>query len=61
MTDKACPECHLITTGNACPKCKTTGLSDDFGGLAIIFDPEGSAIAKVMKVEEKGRYAIKVR
>ncbi len=61
MTDKACPKCQLITTENACPKCKTTILSDDFGGLAIIFDPKASNIAKVMKIKEEGRYAIKVR
>ncbi len=61
MTESACPKCHLITTENACPRCKTTTLSEDFGGLAIIFDPEGSTIAKMMKAKEKGRYATKVR
>jgi len=29
--------------------------------MVIIFDPEKSAIAKAMKIEKKGRYAIKVR
>jgi len=61
MSEKACPKCHFITTGNICPKCKTPTLSDDFSGLAIIFDPKNSAIAKVMKAKEKGCYAIKVR
>lgn len=61
MTEKACSKCHLITTENTCPKCKTTTLSDDFSGLAIIFAPEDSTIAKAMKIDEKGRYAIKVR
>lgn len=61
MSEKACSKCHLITTENVCPRCKKPTLSDDFSGLAIIFDPEGSAIAKVMEVKEKGRYAIKVR
>jgi RNA polymerase subunit RPABC4/transcription elongation factor Spt4 len=36
-------------------------LSDDFGGLVIIFDPDNSAIAKAMDIKEKGRYALKVR
>ena len=44
-----------------CPKCRSTGLSDDFGGLVIVFDPAGSAIAQSLKVKEKGRYALKVR
>ncbi len=61
MSEKACSTCHVITTGNVCPRCKTTSLSDDFSGLVIIFDPENSAIAKAMNIKEKGRYALKVR
>ncbi len=61
MSEKACSTCRLITTGNICPKCKTPTLSDDFSGLVIIFDPEGSAIAKAINIKEKGRYALKVR
>lgn len=61
MSEKACPDCHLISHGPVCPNCKATGLSDDFSGLAIIFDPEGSAISQALKVEKKGRYALRVR
>jgi DNA-directed RNA polymerase subunit E" len=61
MSEKACPICHLITRENVCPRCKTSSLSDDFSGLVIMFDPEGSAIAKAMNIKEKGRYALKVR
>jgi len=61
MIEKACPTCHLITKENICPRCKTSSLSDDFGGLVIMFDSEGSAIAKAMNIKEKGRYALKVR
>jgi len=61
MSEKACRECHLISYGNVCPSCKASSLSDDFSGLIIIFDIEGSAIARVMKVKEKGRYALRVR
>ena len=61
MTAKACRECHLISHGSTCPKCKTVTMSDDFTGLVIIFDLKGSAIANAMKVEEKGRYALRVR
>jgi DNA-directed RNA polymerase subunit E" len=61
MTDKACANCHFITKENVCPKCKSTSLSEDFSGIVIMFDPEGSAIAKAMKIKEKGRYALKVR
>jgi len=57
---KACRECRTITTKPVCPKCKAA-LSDDFSGLAIVMDAEGSEIAKVMKITEKGRYALRVR
>ena len=61
MSEKACANCHFITKENVCPKCKSTSLSEDFGGIVIVFDPEGSAIAKAMKIKESGRYALKVR
>lgn len=61
MSEKACPTCHIVTTSNVCPKCKSTSLSSDFSGLVIIFDPENSEIAKAMKIKEKGRYALRVR
>jgi DNA-directed RNA polymerase subunit E" len=61
MTEKACPKCHLISNKNVCPQCKASPLSDDYTGLVIILDPENSAIAKAMKIKEKGRYALRVR
>jgi len=61
MNEKACSECHFISTEATCPNCKSTSLSDDFTGLIIIFDPEGSAIAKAMKATKRGRYALRVR
>jgi DNA-directed RNA polymerase subunit E" len=61
MSEKACSTCHFITKENVCPRCKTSTLSDDFSGILIVFDPEGSTIAKAMNIKEKGRYALKVR
>ena len=61
MSEKACTSCHFISRDNICPKCRSSSLSDDFSGLVIVFEPEGSAIAKAMKIKEKGRYALKVR
>jgi DNA-directed RNA polymerase subunit E" len=61
MPEKACRNCHLISNNSNCPHCKATGLSDDFSGLVIIFDPELSVIAQAMKVEKSGRYALRVR
>ncbi|MCS7119703.1 MAG: transcription elongation factor subunit Spt4 [Nitrososphaerota archaeon] len=61
MVEKACRNCHLISDQNTCPNCKSSDLSEDFTGLAIILDPERSAIANIMKIDRKGRYAIKIR
>jgi DNA-directed RNA polymerase subunit E" len=61
MSEKACTNCHSLTKENICQKCRSPSLSDDFGGLLIVFDPENSAIAKSMGIKEKGRYALKVR
>jgi len=61
MVDKACRNCHMITDGNVCPECKSTDLSDDFSGVVIILDPENSEIAKLMNINKKGRYAVRIR
>jgi len=61
MVEKACRKCHLISEENVCPNCRSTDLSDDFGGFVVIFDPENSAIAKTLKISKKGRYAIRIR
>jgi DNA-directed RNA polymerase subunit E" len=61
MSEKACTSCHFLTKENVCPKCKSTSLSDEYNGLVIVFDPEGSAIAKTMNIKEKGRFALRVR
>jgi DNA-directed RNA polymerase subunit E" len=61
MSEKACPSCHFLTKEGVCPKCRSSGLSDDYSGLVIVFDPADSIIAKAMNIKEKGRYALKVR
>ena len=61
MTDKACRFCHFISDGSICPNCNESDLSDDFSGVVLIIDPEGSAIARAMKVKKKGHYALRVR
>jgi DNA-directed RNA polymerase subunit E" len=61
MVDKACRNCNLISDRSVCPNCKSIDLSDDFNGLVIILDPENSAIAKIMEIKKKGRYAVRIR
>jgi DNA-directed RNA polymerase subunit E" len=61
MSEKACPKCRTLSLGSTCPNCLSAGLSDDFSGLVIVFDPEDSAIAHAMRIKKRGRYAIRVR
>lgn len=61
MVERACRRCHYITEERTCPNCKSADLSEDFSGVIFIFDPENSVIAKILKIEKKGQYAIKVR
>jgi DNA-directed RNA polymerase subunit E" len=61
MSEKACSTCRYLSREHVCPKCKSQSLSDDYSGLIIVIDPEKSAIARAMSIDEKGRYAIKVR
>jgi DNA-directed RNA polymerase subunit E" len=61
MSEKACRACNLISYGSVCPSCETTNLSDDFSGIAIIFDSQRSVIAKKMDTKRNGRFALRVR
>jgi DNA-directed RNA polymerase subunit E" len=58
---RACRNCKIIIEENVCPICKGTDLSDDYSGLLIVVDPEGSLMAKKMEIKEEGRYALKIR
>jgi len=61
MVEKACTKCHLLTTENVCPNCRSSSFSTDWSGVVVIIDAEKSEIAKRLGINKKGRYAIKVR
>ncbi len=61
MSEKACRNCRLIITTNMCPECKSTNVSEDWVGEAIIIDPQSSLVAKSMGITKPGRYALRVR
>lgn len=58
--EKACKNCKLIYEGEACPSCGKKEFSDTFKGKIEIIDPEKSELAKHLKVNKKGLYAIKL-
>jgi DNA-directed RNA polymerase subunit E" len=57
---KACKECHILTEDKECPICKKRELTENWQGIAIIFKPEESEIAKELGFKVPGKYAIKV-
>lgn len=61
MSPRACRTCKIITEENMCPICRSTDLSDDFSGLLIILEPENSKLAKKIKIEKEGQYALRIR
>lgn len=58
---RACRACKIVTEENVCPICKSTDLSDDYSGLLIVLNPEGSQLAQKMEIKQEGHYALKIR
>ena len=58
---KACKECRTIFEGDKCPKCSSQSFSDSWKGRVVVMNPEQSDVAKKLKIEEKGTFAIKTR
>jgi len=58
---RACRNCKVITEETACHLCRGTDLSDDYSGLLVVLEPEGSQMAQTMEIKKEGRYALKIR
>jgi DNA-directed RNA polymerase subunit E" len=53
-----CRNCRRFTTERECRVCKSTDLSASWKGLAVIIKPQESEMAKVLKIESDGKYAL---
>ncbi len=60
VREMACRKCKSVTIGKVCPVCKSSDLTPDWSGVALIVDPQNSYIAKTLGITEKGKYALKV-
>jgi DNA-directed RNA polymerase subunit E" len=49
----------MIYEGERCPGCGNQEYSEEIKGRIVILDPENSEIAKKLKINKKGEYAIK--
>ncbi|MBL6885406.1 DNA-directed RNA polymerase subunit E'' [Euryarchaeota archaeon] len=58
----ACGECHLVLDDgvDSCPRCPTARVSSEHQGYVIIMNPTRSEIAKRLKIDRPGKYALKV-
>jgi len=58
--DQACSKCNKVYRDQTrCPNCGIA-LTRDWSGKAAIIEPEGSKVAKEMKINAKGIYALKI-
>jgi RNA polymerase subunit RPABC4/transcription elongation factor Spt4 len=56
---QVCRNCRRFTTGKVCSACKSTNLSTSWKGVAAIINVD-SEVAKALKVDEPGKYALYV-
>lgn len=58
--EKVCKNCKLIYKGELCPNCGKKETSDGFKGKVEIIDSEKSELAKQLKINKNGIYAIRL-
>lgn len=59
--EKACLNCKVIFEGERCPICQETTFTDSHKGRIYIFNSENSEVAKNMKINKNGLFAIKTK
>ena len=57
---KACKNCKAIFEGHKCPECGSDEFVETFKGKIIVLQPENSEVAKSMKINKKGEFAVKL-
>jgi RNA polymerase subunit RPABC4/transcription elongation factor Spt4 len=62
MTNEyACKKCNRIISTKSCSLCQGAQGSKNWKGLAVIINSTKSSIAKKLKIESNGTYALRVR
>lgn len=61
VVEKVCKACRAVFSGaNKCPSCGSDEITDSFKGKVVVIDPEQSEVAKNLKINKKGVYAVKL-
>ena len=58
--EKACKHCRAVYTGTKCTACGANEAVDTFKGKIFVLNPEESEIAKNLKFDKKGEFALRV-
>lgn len=61
MNEYACKKCHRVLSKKNCPNCQNVDTSKNWKGLTVILDPDKSLIAKSLKIDSVGMFALRVR
>jgi len=56
---RACKQCKTLFEGSKCPKCGSGEFTTSFKGKIHVINPENSEIAKNLKINTKGSYAVR--
>ncbi len=60
MAKLACKICKKLVSGDKCPLHPDAKLAESWKGKIVILDPENSELAKKLKINDKGEYAIRL-
>ncbi|MEX0933024.1 MAG: transcription elongation factor subunit Spt4 [Candidatus Pacearchaeota archaeon] len=61
MKQKSCKVCKRIYETSKCPDCGSKEFIEGFKGRIYVLNPEKSELAKKLKIEKTGNFAIKAR
>jgi DNA-directed RNA polymerase subunit E" len=60
-----CKKCGYILDDdhkedNSCPLCKNPKLTTFWQGYVMMVDPEKSEVAKILNIENRGKFALRI-
>ena len=58
---KVCKKCKIVVEGEKCQRCGGTDFTDSWKGRIIVLNANESELAKEMKIDQNGEYAIKIK
>jgi DNA-directed RNA polymerase subunit E" len=59
MAKKMCKKCKRLVIGDKCPICQSDKLNESWKGRIIVVDASKSEIAKIMKFDTAGEFALR--